>query len=71
MAPITDDTVAALRDTISTLESRVHQLEAKLAGAGGNESNTAGSHQSIRMVLIGPPGAGKTKDTRLFVFAYI
>lgn len=61
MAPITDDTVEALRDTIHMLESRVQQLEAKLGHSDG--SAPAGSSkkplQSVRMILMGPPGAGK------------
>ena len=60
MAPITDDIVDALRDTIHKLESRVQQLEAKLGHADGStpagSSNT--SLQSVRMILMGPPGAG-------------
>lgn len=60
MAPITDDTVEALRDTIHKLESRVQQLEAKLEHS--NESAPAGSSKkpfhSVRMILMGPPGAG-------------
>jgi len=57
MAPITDDTVEALRDTIRKLESRVHQLEAKMSGdnAFHSQSNLA----SVRMILMGPPGAGR------------
>jgi len=60
MAPIKDETVEALRDLVNKLESRVEQLEAKLHGAGGDtprKSKT--STESIRMILMGPPGAGK------------
>lgn len=56
MAPITDDTVEVLRDTIRKLESRVHQLEAKMGGGDGSQSK--GSLASVRMILMGPPGAG-------------
>ena len=60
MAPITDDIVEALRDTIHKLESRVQQLEAKIGHSDG--SSSAGSSnkplQSVRMILMGPPGAG-------------
>ena len=63
MAPITDDTVEALRDTIHKLESRVQQLEAKLGHSDG--SAPAGSPnkplQSVRMILMGPPGAGTSR----------
>lgn len=62
MAPIKDDTVDALKDLVHKLESRVEQLEAKLQHAEGgpvarkSKSNT----ESIRMILMGPPGAGTT-----------
>ena len=67
MAPITDDTVNALRDTIDKLESRVKQLEARLGeGQEGSSANDR-SIESIRMILMGPPGAGKTLCTKILV----
>ncbi len=57
MAPITDDTVEALRETIRKLESRVHQLEAKMTGDDGAQSRS--TLASVRMILMGPPGAGR------------
>ena len=56
-----DETVEALRDTIHQLESRVQQLEAKLASTGGNVSSrgSRSNSDSVRMILMGPPGAGK------------
>lgn len=60
MAPITDETVEALRDTINNLESRVHQLETKLGEGGRSSAGKANSAlQSVRMILMGPPGAGR------------
>lgn len=57
MAPIGDDTVQTLHDLVNKLESRVKQLEEKLHHAsGGAPTPTA---ESVRMILIGPPGAGK------------
>lgn len=58
MAPITDDVVETLRDTIRQLESRVHQLESKMGGGDGSPQSRVGQ-SSIRMILMGPPGAGK------------
>ena len=60
MAPITDDTVEALRDTIHKLESRVQQLEAKIGHNDGSSSaGISKKHlQAVRMILMGPPGAG-------------
>ncbi|KAI4225870.1 MAG: hypothetical protein LQ349_006976 [Xanthoria aureola] len=60
MAPIQDETVDNLRDLVQKLESRVQQLEAKLEGSGGaSGQQTKGDGPSIRMILMGPPGAGK------------
>lgn len=55
MAPITEDTVDSLKDLINRLESRVHHLEARLEG---REKPT--DVEGVRMILIGPPGAGAT-----------
>ncbi|KAI9815733.1 MAG: adenylate kinase [Pycnora praestabilis] len=61
MAPITDDAVDALKDLVGKLESRVHALEARLQQAdGGAPAQPAkGAAGSMRMILMGPPGAGK------------
>lgn len=60
MAPIRDETVDQLRDLVSKLEARVEQLESKLHQAGGDvQPRTPKPVQSsIRMILMGPPGAG-------------
>ncbi|KAL9124132.1 MAG: hypothetical protein Q9217_006511 [Psora testacea] len=58
MAPINDDTVQALRDTVHKLESRVQQLEARLAESDGGARKTNSSLGSMRIILMGPPGAG-------------
>jgi len=56
MAPIRDETVDSLKDLVSKLEARVDQLESKLQqGHGGSPKATP----SMRMILMGPPGAGK------------
>ena len=66
MAPITDDTVEALRDTIRKLESRVQQLEAKLGhnDASGSPGSSKRTLQSVRMIIMGPPGAGKSQQSK-------
>lgn len=58
MAPITDETVDNLRDLVHKLESRVQQLEARLESSGSGSSPKALHGPSIRMILMGPPGAG-------------
>ena len=63
MAPIQDETIDALRDTIRRLESRVQQLEAKY-GTSGSEPSSVTSRSntdSVRMILMGPPGAGQLR----------
>lgn len=58
MAPITDDMVGTLRDTIHKLESRVQQLEAKLLDPESASQSSSSRADSVRMILMGPPGAG-------------
>ncbi|KAB8339230.1 hypothetical protein FH972_022164 [Carpinus fangiana] len=60
MAPITDQTVQELHNTVQRLENRVRELESKLNGGSASGSNPL---DTMRMILIGPPGAGKTNAT--------
>ena len=57
MAPITDTIVDELKSTVSRLEQRIVELENKLTGNDGSASST--SQESVRMILMGPPGAGE------------
>jgi hypothetical protein len=59
MAPITDSTVSDLKDLVHKLEARVHQLEERL-GDGGKKPKSLSD--SMRMILIGPPGAGEPRS---------
>ncbi|KAI4288305.1 MAG: hypothetical protein L6R35_002427 [Caloplaca aegaea] len=60
MTPIKDETVDSLRDLVHKLESRVQQLESRVDGSGGGSGQqTKRDGSSMRMVLMGPPGAGK------------
>ncbi|KAI9670147.1 MAG: adenylate kinase [Caeruleum heppii] len=59
MAPISDSTVEGLKDLVHKLESRVQQLEAKLHDAGGSSGKPKHDGRELRMILMGPPGAGK------------
>ena len=56
MAPITEDQVTSLKDHIHKLEKRVYELENQLSGGTKKSSNLS---EQMRMILIGPPGAGK------------
>ncbi|OCK80184.1 adenylate kinase [Lepidopterella palustris CBS 459.81] len=53
MAPLKDQVVDDLKNLVHRLESRVAELEAKLSGSDGSSGG------SMRMILMGPPGAGK------------
>ncbi|KAF2199451.1 putative adenylate kinase [Delitschia confertaspora ATCC 74209] len=56
MAPLHEQVVDDLKSLVNKLESRVAELESKLAGNDG-QPKAAGS--GVRMILMGPPGAGK------------
>ena len=55
MAPLNDSAVSDLQGTVSRLEKRIAQLESRLQGQNGGAGQ---SQESVRMILIGPPGAG-------------
>lgn len=59
MAPITDDVVNGLKGLIEKLENRVQEVEAKLTGHESS-STPSTSPSGMRMVIMGPPGAGQT-----------
>lgn len=48
-----DKLVEQLQNTVTRLENRLSELEAKLAGSSSSKSS-----DGMRMILIGPPGAG-------------
>jgi adenylate kinase len=48
-----EDELKHLRDVIGGLESRIKQLEQRATGAAPVTT------ESLRMILIGPPGAGE------------
>jgi hypothetical protein len=61
MAPITDQDVADLKSLVAKLEARVAELEGKASGAKAGGSSTglkASASERMRLVLMGPPGAG-------------
>jgi len=59
MAPIGDDTQRALEDMVQKLENRVKELENKLENFQGGSSKSTSVGKEVRMILMGPPGAGK------------
>ncbi|KAJ5726525.1 adenylate kinase cytosolic [Penicillium malachiteum] len=56
MAPITQEVVSGLQDTIAKLEAKVVDLEQRLVNGGEKPKSVA---EQMRIILMGPPGAGK------------
>ena len=56
MAPMQHETVDSLKGMVAELETRVAQLERRLHG--DNRSKPKCGTESLRMILMGPPGAG-------------
>jgi len=52
-----DSLVEQLKATVDKLENRVNELETRLRG-GDAAAVRPGEGQGMRMILIGPPGAG-------------
>jgi adenylate kinase len=53
MAVKKDDVISDLKSTVHRLERRIEELESRLAG------EEKSSVLAMRMILMGPPGAGK------------
>ena len=58
MAPVSEQLIEDLKNTVHRLESRVQDLEGRLSGDG--KKSSAG--ESVRMILMGPPGAGELRE---------
>lgn len=56
MAPTGDD----IHELVAKLEARVKELEAKVFKYEGGTPSATKDGQSIRMILMGPPGAGES-----------
>ncbi|KAF2128792.1 adenylate kinase-like protein cytosolic [Dothidotthia symphoricarpi CBS 119687] len=56
MAPVTESVVDDLKSLVSRLEHRIGELENKLSG---HASSAPAAQEGVRMILMGPPGAGK------------
>jgi adenylate kinase len=53
---MSDQLVQQLKGTVDALEQRVKDLEARLSG--NSTAVRPGEGNGLRMILIGPPGAG-------------
>ena len=56
-----DQLVDTLKATVDKLEKRIEDLESRLQG--NSSSGGHGSSDGMRMILIGPPGAGMSATT--------
>lgn len=63
MAPITED----IHDLVAKLEQRVKDLESRLHLASGGAPKQTGIAEGVRMILMGPPGAGMTSNATLLL----
>lgn len=59
MAPITEN----IHDLVAKLEQRVKDLEERLHLASGGAPKAINTADGIRMILMGPPGAGTETNT--------
>jgi hypothetical protein len=53
-----------LHELVQKLDTRVKQLEEKLREASGGAPKPAGDAEGVRMILMGPPGAGTFRYLR-------
>jgi len=63
------EAVEQLKSTINALEKRVHELEARLQGKASPSSSS--TTDGMRMILIGPPGAGMSPYTEPLAFPLV
>lgn len=69
MAPLGEQLVDQLRGTVDKLEARVAELEARLHGkAQSVASSSSSSADEMRIILMGPPGAGMRDSISLVSF---
>ena len=64
-----DGLVAQLKATVDKLENRVVELEARLHGHGA-AAPSGGEASGMRMILIGPPGAGTSPSKQVAPVLY-
>jgi adenylate kinase len=69
MAPLGEQLVDQLRGTVDKLEARVAELEARLHGkAQSSSSSSLSPSDEMRIILMGPPGAGMRDFIHLVCF---
>ena len=67
MAPITEEVVTGLKDTIGKLENRIEDLEGRL----GFETKPKSVAEQMRIILMGPPGAGMLNEIEFFFVEFV
>ena len=66
MAPIGEDVHLQAKDAVAHLEARVKALEEQIRVLSGGTPKA--STEEVRMILMGPPGAGKLTVESLSMF---
>ncbi|EXF84248.1 adenylate kinase [Colletotrichum fioriniae PJ7] len=61
MSSLVEEAVKKLTNTVESLESRIKSLEDRAAGGSGKLTT-----EEVRMILIGPPGAGMQLQLSIF-----
>lgn len=59
MAPfLGSDTMDTLKSKLEEAEAKIKELERRIAGGSSGSDKSSTPSESMRMILIGPPGAG-------------
>ncbi|EJD46222.1 adenylate kinase 1 [Auricularia subglabra TFB-10046 SS5] len=59
MAPSGQDEISYLKQLLKQLSDKITELEGKAKTAVSSATGLGASHEGVRLILIGPPGAGK------------
>lgn len=58
MAPSGESEIEYLKRLVGQLNDKIHDLEGKAASAVKTATKAATPQEQLRMILVGPPGAG-------------
>lgn len=68
MAPTLED-ITHLKGIVAALQERIRKIEQSITGDGGGESKCEPGE--LRMILMGPPGAGWFTFFLLFLYFFL
>lgn len=58
MAPTGEGELEYLKRLVGQLNDKIHELEGKAVSAVKGVKDSITPHEQLRMILVGPPGAG-------------